>query len=473
MKNISGKRQVFILIITFILSRYVAYYLDIRLDIKALYEYWQFLDLDSLKNHVLSGVWYDHAQPPLFNLFLGFILKISGSHYEIIFAFILRFITLCNALVLFFILRKLCTVYYLPLLIALIYILSPATLLFESELFYTSFVSMLLLIAVYFLIRLNESNNWKYSYGVCFPLTVLCLTRSLFHLFWLVLIVILILFSLRNNNVRSKFILISLLGILAVSSWYIKNKLLFNKFSTSTWIGMNMARNVFHDGEISDSGKIEVLAPFSRISVYRKFLDSSFEKKYQGLDDQVLLKEMKNDSFINEREVSYIPVSDLYEKASIRYIFKNPKKYLQNVIQSAILFFDPATVYSLALENASKIKYYDLVYSFNLTVFAKNKQQRRIFLIISAIPKMVVYLFVFFSFISLIRRDRNITSWNLFIWITIAYVFLASSLLEHYENMRFRYEIEPLFLILTAQLCSRLYSRYQIRKRAPLKELIT
>ena len=44
---------------------------------------------------------------------------------------------------------------------------------------------------------------------------------------------------------------------------------------------------------------------------------------------------------------------------------------------------------------SKKIRYYDVVYSFNLSHFAKGKQQRRIALLLSALPKMLLYAFVF------------------------------------------------------------------------------
>jgi len=73
-------------------------------------------------------------------------------------------------------------------------------------------------------------------------------------------------------------------------------------------------------------------------------------------------------------------------------------------------------------------------------------------LTISAIPKLVIYFLVFFIFLGNLIRSRHISLLNLFIFLTIAYVFFVSSLLEHYENMRFRYEIEPLFLVLLGQV---------------------
>ncbi len=472
MKNITGRSQLLIILAIFVFSRLLVAVIGIHLDMRALSAYWQYLDIETLRNHLLTGVWYDHAQPPVFNLLIGFILKIGGSHYALLFTIMLKLISLGNTFLLFSIIKKLSRVYFLPILTALGYMLSPATLIFETELFYTCFVSFLLLISVFFLIRLSESERSWDAFAFIFPLVLLCLTRSVYHISWLFFVTACLIFYYRRSAVVSKLIFMSLAALVVVGSWYVKNKILFGKFTVSTWVGMNMARNVFHDNEVRDSGRIEAFEPFSKISVYHKFLDPQFETKYKGLNDRDLLQEMKNDSFINETEVSYIPVSELYQKASMNFIQNHPGAYAKNVLQSTILFFTPGTLYSLAIEKASRIKYYDLLYSFNLTIFGKNKQERRILLTISALPKLALYLFVFFTLIKFSFQTRIFTPWNIFILITIGYVFGVSSLFEHYENMRFRFEIEPLFLILAAQVFSRLFSRFQIRRRPPVAELI-
>ncbi len=472
MKNITSSGQVLIIITVFVASRFVTTLLGIHPDMHALSEYWQYLDVETLRHHLLTGVWYDHAQPPVFNLFLGSVLKIGGTHYILLFDIILKLISLCNALLLFTIVRRLNTVYFMPMLVAIVYLLSPATIIFEAELFYTSLVSLFLLVSVFYLIRLTESGSWLNALGIFLPLTLLCLTRSVYHIVWLFIIAAVLIFYYRRKAVLNKLTIASLISILLVGSWYVKNKLLFGKLTASSWVGMNLARNVFHDNAIKDSSHIEAYEPFSRISVYRKFLDPEFENKFKSLNDRDLLQELKNDSFINETEVSYIPVSELYQKASTDFIHNNPGAYLKNVFQSSILFFTPGTLYSLTLGNAGKIKYYDLLYSLNLTIFAKDKKERRILLTISAMPKLILYVFVFFILARISLQTRSITPWNLFILLTIGFVFGISSFFEHYENMRFRFETEPLFLILAAQVFSRLFSRFQIRRRAPIGDLI-
>lgn len=472
MKKTTSLPQILIIVGVFILSRFFTFLLGMHLNDWALQAYWQYLDLETLRNNLLAGIWYDHAQPPVFNLFLGSVLKLGGNRSTFLFAAILKTISLANALLLYSIVKKLSRLSFLPLVVAIAYLLSPATIVFECELFYTTSISLLLLISVFYIIRLTESGKAINVLGVVFPLILLCLTRSVYHIVWLLIVMVCLLIYFRNRSFFYSLLFAALTGLVMVGSWYAKNKIIFGKFTVSTWIGMNMARNVFHDNEVRDSGRIESLTPFSRIGVYRKFLDTAFEIPYKGLNDRDLLAEMKNDSFINEREVSYIRISDLYQKASLEYIRNHPGLYAKNVFQSSILYFTPATIYSLALEDVTKIKYYDLIYSVNLTHYAQSKQLRRILLTISAIPKMILYFFVFFVLIRYSVKTRSISAWNLFIFLTLCFVFGISSLFEHYENMRFRFETEPLFMILAAQVFSRLYFRFQIRKTSSVKELI-
>jgi len=463
MKKNFRLNDISVIILVFLFSRLVMLFLDIRMSIRPLYIYWQYLDVETLKHHVLAGVWFDHAQPPVFNLFLGAMLKCFGES-ALAFGVVFKIVSLCNGLLLYSLTRKFTQISKLPLLFTLLYLLSPATLIFECELFYTTFVSLLLLTTVYFIFRFHANTSLANLIGIFLPMVLLCLMRSVYHILWLLVIVFVLLIYYRKTGF-TRMLPVALLSLLLVGGWYAKNKFIFGKFTLSTWMGMNLARNVFHDQEIRDSGRIEAYGTFSRIGEYKKFIDPEYEKKYRGLNDRDLLEEFKNDSFMNENNVNYIPVSALFEKAAIAHIKADPVAYLKNVLQSAILFFAPATTYSLAEKQAEKIKYFDIVYSFNLTRFAHSRQARRIALVLSAIPKLLTYLLVFWVIIRKTVREKSISSWNLFILLTLGFVFVISSFLEHYENMRFRFETEPLFLILAAQAINLIDSSVPFRKQ--------
>ena len=459
----SYRTDIIILIIAFLVSRLLLPLFGLHFRFNALFIYWQYLDTDTLRHHLGQGLWYDHAQPPLFNFLLGIVLKVFGSKAPAAFALLFKLISLTNSLLLFALLKRtVARPSWIPLLITLVYLLSPALMIFETELFYTTFISMLLLISAFFVLRLQQHPRlrisgpdrrsvWKNVAGICIPLALLCLTRSMYHLVWLVTLGAILLFHLRKTTAFRPLLTGFLLAAIFVSGWYFKNYLLFTQFSTSSWIGMNMARTVFHDAPIKDSTRIEAFEPFSDLHYYRPFIADSLEKKYAGLDDRDLLAETKSDGSSNLNAVGYIQVSQQYMAASKAFVRAHPARYLANVLQSSILFFAPATRYPFSEPEAAKIRYYDLAWSFNLSHFAAGKEQRRIAVVVSALPKLLIYLAVVYLLLRNAIRQKQISLLSLFAFSTIGYVFLVSSLLEHYENMRFRYEIEPLFLLLLGQ----------------------
>jgi hypothetical protein len=441
-------RNYLIIFALYIASRLLAGLFGVHLEYDALYKYWQYLDEETLRHNLLNGVWYDHAQPPFFNLLVGWVLKLSGGYAPYAFTLLFKLITLANTFLLYAILKRLTNHAKIPLWIALFYMLSPAAIVYENELFYTGFVSLLFLVCTWFIVSLSDHIGWKQATGIFLPLFLISMTRSFYHLAWLAVISLIILWSCRKKAGINKLVLMSLLSLLLTAGWYAKNYMIFGQFSSSSWIGMNLSRNVFHDNETKDSSRIEAYLPFSKISEYSRFLPEGYEKKYAGLNDRDLLQEMKNDSFMNLNHVGYIEVSKRYMDACKRHIKAHPAGYAKNVLQSAIIFFAPATRYSVTEFQARKIRYYDIAYSFNLSHFARGKQQRRIAIVLSAVPKMILYFVVFSWLVRDWVRRRRISLPSLFIGAVIGYVFVVSSFLEHYENMRFRFETEPLFLVL-------------------------
>ena len=299
---------------------------------------------------------------------------------------------------------------------------------------------------------MGSSKGWATSFGFFIPIGILCLTRSMYHLGWMIIVIACILFLNRKQPNFWKLGIASLLVSALVGGWYIKNLIIFQQFSTSSWLGMNMARNVFHDQKIIDSSRIESIEPFSPIEDYRQFLNKENFIKYRGLNDLDLFSPVKNDSLANLNHIAYIEISREYGAASSAFIRKHPVEYMKNIAQSVFIFFAPATRYSWSERQAGKIKWFDVFYSFNLTHFAQGKYQRRLALLISALPKLFLYLLITILFWRKAVRNRNISEVNLFMWITILFVFAVSSIFEHYENMRFRFEIEPLFLLLAIQV---------------------
>ena len=479
MKKIPTNRDTLLILFVFLLSRSLIQLTGVRLDYEALCRNWQYLDVRTLKTSLLTGLWYDHTQPPFFNLLLGIVLKTFGDHARFVFVLLLKMISLANTFLLLNILKRLLPpqsvgrppwINQIPLLVSLLYLLSPATILFENELFYTSLISLLFLISAHCLLSLARSPgiSWASTAGFLLPLLAICMTRSLYHLLWLLILITALTFCLRKKTGIYRLAAGSILILLLTFGWYIRNYMLFGSFSSSTWMGMNLARNVFHDATVRDSTDIAAIEPFSTISAYTHFLSAADTTAYDHIDLRDLHEEKKNDSFINEKHVGYLAVSKLYMLSAKRRIRAHPVAFLQNIAQSSIIFFAPATRYSVTEPEARKIMYYDLPYSFNLSHLAKGKQQRRVALTLSAIPKIIVWLLVVGWWCRRIIKTRSIDALTVFIFLVLGYVFCVSSVFEHYENMRFRYEVEPLFLILAAQALA-VWARHRYDGKRPAR----
>ena len=63
------------------LSRVIFFFCGVRYNANLLFQGWQFLDVELLKHRLLESLYYQHSQPPLFNLFLGLVLKAAPENY--------------------------------------------------------------------------------------------------------------------------------------------------------------------------------------------------------------------------------------------------------------------------------------------------------------------------------------------------------------------------------------------------------
>ena len=133
----SKAKQLASVITVFILSRLIYYCVGIRFDATPLAHFWQYIDINLLSNNLLQSLYYLHSQPPLFNLFLGLALKFFANHLELVFTVAYLLLGLLFTGSLYLLMHKLGVPDKLNILLAALYIISPAVVLYENILFYT------------------------------------------------------------------------------------------------------------------------------------------------------------------------------------------------------------------------------------------------------------------------------------------------------------------------------------------------
>ena len=264
-----------VVIVAFVVSRLLAWWAGVRLDVSLLQWAWQMLDFDLLRHDLLRSLLYLHAQPPVANLIIGLGLKAEPFPLGLsiwLLAITLGIATPCALLVTF---RRLGVGLLLRTVLVVTYVVSPWSLLYEHFTSYEYIVAACLAGAMAFLVGFANTGRWWPLIGAFTLLGLVPLTRSLFHLGWLVVVVILVILTVPAYTRRA--LTVAIPALLVVVAWYAKNLVLFGTFSASTWFGMNVAlmttnalppapREVLiARGKLSPVARIR---PFSPLDVY-------------------------------------------------------------------------------------------------------------------------------------------------------------------------------------------------------------
>ena len=144
-KNYILNNKIIYLGLIFIISRIFYYeFFNIKFDSWTIDIYWQFYPLDLLKNDLIQSTLYNHYQPPLLNLLVGFLMKIT-IHY----LFFIQIVFLVFGFLSFLLIHLISKDFKLSdktsFLITTILMLLPTTILYENHL-YKEYITFFLLL---------------------------------------------------------------------------------------------------------------------------------------------------------------------------------------------------------------------------------------------------------------------------------------------------------------------------------------
>jgi len=440
--------------------------------------FWQYLDPQILKTDLLRGLFFLHSQPPLFNGFLGLVLKLFPQHYEQAFAWIFRAFSFGTLLLMGLIMRKLAINEILILIFCVIFALFPNFLVYSNLLFYTLPISFLLLLSCLFLQKFVETQRTKFAVLFTSAAGIIMLTRSIYHLLWFLVCGAIILL-LIDRNTRGICLRASIVPILLVILLYAKNSELVGSFGPSSWMGMNLARgwqlpaepmrtlNAFLEpAEIQhliEANKINrewLVGPFMPPGAYNNLGyfrtgESSFSHK--AITSPEKRSSIPNVSHPNFNHYDYAKISQKMFDADRAIILEYPHKYFARVLLGFKMYLQPATGPSWFLVQSynyySTQKYADFLTKL---LFLGS----RIELARGYIPWNSFYIL----FPALIIFGMKKTFMNggarvpfAYITFTIVWVALITNLLEFGENNRIRFETDPFIVILLAGALQSLY----------------
>jgi len=329
-KDISS--ALFRIITVFILSRVIFFLLGVRFDIKPLTQTVQLIDPQLLKDHLLESILYLHSQPPLFNLFVGVILKIFPQNYTIVFNILYCLMGIGLSITLFTLMQRLKINIHVATILTMLFVINPAVVLYENWLLYTYPTVLMLTMAALFLhIYITEQ---KAFHGFLFFLLLTCLglTKSIFHVSWIFLFLALLIMYRKYQ--WKKILMICSIPLIIIFSVYVKNYYLFGTFTLSKVIMGNALMNmsILH----TPTNKVKKLYMDGKISIFTaiNFYTPS-EVKKENLNEKFKseLKRIVNTAESAMRIVPIKTMEDFSEEGDVEKLNKEGRmKFLKRLV---------------------------------------------------------------------------------------------------------------------------------------------
>jgi hypothetical protein len=474
-KALTERRLSAILLILFIAVHASYFALGVRFDASPLASFWQNLDVELLRSDLARSLFYLHSQPPLWNLYLGVVLKLFSSHHTAAFAASAIACGFAFYLTLVSLIRRLGAGMVAAVVASTLFMASPSFVLHEQILFYASPLAAALTLSAVLLDEfLRRGRAWT---AFAFYATLLFLATSwgLFHLCHL-LIVTAGLVALAPD--RRRWILgAGLPALVILASLYTKNLVVFGHFEPSTWIGMNVARITVRRLPREARERLiaaRILSPVARVRPFAP-LDAYPPAYAQATSDTgiaCLREALKSTGQPNLNHLAYVAISEQYLRDSLAVVRHEPRAYLRGMAEAWLDYGSSTSDSSFLAPNSDRARlpgevYDRVVYgrSPGLVLQRGDASYRVYWGLVLALP--MAWLFGLRIALSRRQEASGFRILVLYLCFNIAWVAVVGNSMEVGENNRFRFTTDPLTLALLALMLCRAWE--SARRAAPVR----
>ncbi len=460
------------LIALFVVSRAAFYAAGVRFDLKPLATSWQILDPVLLREELFTSLFYMPGQPPLYNLLLGLVLKTTTNDTVLaaIFRCIYSGLALASVLLLYALLRRLSISRAASFMIALVFMLTPALILYESIPYYAvPILALLGLIAWLFHACVSDFTPWR-AFALFLAMAALIYVRSMFQWQWFVVLAAFCVLVMPGY--RRQVLLASIVPLILILALYGKNAAITGHFATSAWMGMSLSKlttlaiDEDQRQRMVDAGKLSPMAmqdfPFAPPEDYADIFES-----VEPTGITVLDQKRKSTGHINYNHLAYVKVSQQALEDAIVSVRTHPQAYLRSMGTAWLMFLRPASDYPFLHDNRAAIEPWSRAFAIGLAGQPSYPEDPDFDLRLAEIGLLIAAgyaLAVGFGLWLLLRcawrrRIDTADATLIFLWLNIMYVSVIGNAFEVGENQRFRFAINPFIATMLTVLMQRALRR--------------
>ncbi len=214
-----------LIVLSFVVSRWIYYWMGVRFYTAPLTFYWQMIDPVLLREHPWQSIFYMRSQVPGFNLYIGAIMHLFHRNFLTAAHATYLGLGLALGICLFSLLDRLRLNRRLALLIALVCMISPVTVLYENWLFYEYPIAAFFCISALFLHRYATSRRAIDAVVFFTSLACIAMLRVIYHLMWFWMIAAVLIYVLPRCRRRTALCAAAPGALLAAI--YVKSIVLF------------------------------------------------------------------------------------------------------------------------------------------------------------------------------------------------------------------------------------------------------
>lgn len=455
-----------VIAVFFAASRVGAYAAGVRFDSSPLGQFLQLVDPELLRTRLVESLFYLHGQPPLFNLYLGVLLKAFGGHYASVAQASYVGLGVVGTLALYGLLVRVGCAIWVSVSVTVLITVAPATILYENWLFYEYPVAVFLVLSAFALVGFMRAKSFWSGFLFFLLLAAVIWTRSTFQIIWMLLASGLVLVALRDR--KGVVIRSCLVPLLLVVALYGKNLMVFGFPGTSSWLGMSLAEKLFYTAvspldraelvERGELSRVSLVKPFSQLEAYRGRVVISRPTGIPVLDEKRLPFGTPN---LNNK--SYVRISRLYLGDSLYLIREEPAAYVRSMISTLKLAFQPSRDYGRTRDGPTLRSYRN---TFRRVVYLQTPYAKVGFAILGAYALALIYglrLLRIWIREGLSSDPQLVTL--LYSWLTVLYMSLVLALVSWLEADRIRFQVDALVAVLVACALTELWLTLRMRAR--------
>jgi len=414
--------------------------------------YWQVLDLPLLRDDLARSLFYLHSQPPLYNLLIGAVLKlVPEAATTAVFAAIFVALGYLGILGIHALLLELGTPPGWALGASLLQTLSTTWLVYEGWLFYTLPTAVLLTWAAVWLARAARGSVAAAA-AFAAAVTTASWLRATYQPVFVAAALALLLVAVWPGGSPLRLVArrAALAALVLTLALPLKNYWLVGSFSSSSWLGMNIARMTTErlepetraawvsEGRLSP---VVLVPPFSPLADYPEALQAP----PPGVPDHpALVAPLKSEGSDNLNHAAYLGIARAYGEGALLVMRERPDVYLGRVRRAFRTWLRPPTDYLETVPQREAIRGWDRLHS--RFVLWSSLEHRRAGPTWVLLPAGVLFA------VALLLRPRPERKPLLllvaFPLLAIAWNVLVGNLADVEENNRFRVEVEGLIVAL-------------------------